>query len=65
METELSNTLNLPHQPWERIPVVKLKEGDGGGGIEVEEWEGARLTMSGMGLGSSAKGLPKRSIHTA
>lgn len=36
METEPSNTLNLPHQPWERIPVVKCKEGDAGGGIKVE-----------------------------
>lgn len=65
METEPSNTLNLPHQPWEWIPVVKLKEGDTREGIEVEQWEGARLTLSGMGLSCSANGLPERSIYRA
>lgn len=63
METEPSNTLNLQHQPWERIPVVKCKEGDAGGGIEVEEQEGARLTMSATGLGYSAKALHEMSIY--
>lgn len=65
METEPSNTLKLPHQPWEGIPVVKLKEGDAGGGREVEEWEGARLTVSGTGLGCFVKALHKMSIYRA
>ena len=63
METEPSNTLNLPHRPWERIPVVKSKEGDAGGGIKVEEQEGARLTISGKGLGCYARALHEMSIH--
>lgn len=63
METEPSNTLSLPHQPWERAPVGKLKEGDDGGGTEAEEWEGERLTVSGTGLGCSEKAQHKRSIQ--
>lgn len=65
METEPSNTLNLPHQPWERIPVMKLKEEDAGGGTEVEEWEGERLTVSETGLGCCVKALHRRSIYRA
>lgn len=47
------------------MPVVKLKEGDAGGGREVEEWEGARLTVSETGLGCFVKALNKKTIYRA
>jgi len=59
METEPPNTLNLPYQPLEKIPVVKLRKEDARGGVKAEEGEGATLTMAGVGLGCSATALCK------